>query len=80
MPRSMTSRRDSTGSRLTAPSASVTIRDPGSSLGVSSTTGSEPHLPFGGMRASSTPDPKEQGLTAREFFTETKAVYATVIR
>jgi acyl-CoA reductase-like NAD-dependent aldehyde dehydrogenase len=44
-----------------------------------STTGSEPHLPFGGMKASSAPGPKEQGLTARDFFTETKAVYSTAL-
>ncbi len=42
-----------------------------------STTGSELHVPFGGMKSSSAPGPKEQGLTARDFFTETKAVYAT---
>lgn len=42
-----------------------------------STTGSELHVPFGGMKASSAPGPKEQGGTARDFFTETKAVYAT---
>lgn len=40
-----------------------------------STTGSELHLPFGGMRASSAPGPKEQGETARDFYTELKAVY-----
>ncbi len=42
-----------------------------------STTGSELHVPFGGMKASSSPGPKEQGGSARDFFTETKAVYAT---
>jgi acyl-CoA reductase-like NAD-dependent aldehyde dehydrogenase len=42
-----------------------------------STTGSELHVPFGGMKSSSAPGPKEQGQTARDFFTETKAVYAT---
>ena len=40
-----------------------------------STTGSELHVPFGGMKASSAPGPKEQGETAREFYTELKAVY-----
>ncbi|WP_157936731.1 aldehyde dehydrogenase family protein [Geodermatophilus chilensis] len=42
-----------------------------------STTGSELHVPFGGMKASSAPGPKEQGSAARDFFTETKAVYST---
>lgn len=45
-----------------------------------STTGSELHVPFGGMKASSAPGPKEQGQTARDFFTETKAIYATATR
>jgi alpha-ketoglutaric semialdehyde dehydrogenase len=40
-----------------------------------STTGSELHVPFGGMKASSSPGPKEQGETARDFYTELKAIY-----
>ncbi|WP_162829985.1 aldehyde dehydrogenase family protein [Amycolatopsis palatopharyngis] len=44
------------------------------------TTGSELHVPFGGMKSSSAPGPKEQGQTARDFFTETKAIYATAVR
>lgn len=40
-----------------------------------STTGSELHVPFGGMKASSAPGPKEQGETARDFYTELKAIY-----
>lgn len=43
------------------------------------TTGTELHVPFGGMKASSAPGPKEQGNTARDFYTETKAIYATAI-
>jgi len=42
-----------------------------------STTGSELHVPFGGLGTSSTPGPKEQGHVARDFFTELKAVYST---
>ncbi|WP_157937008.1 aldehyde dehydrogenase family protein [Geodermatophilus chilensis] len=42
-----------------------------------STTGSELHVPFGGMKSSSAPGPKEQGAAARDFFTETKAVYSS---
>jgi len=40
-----------------------------------STTGSELHAPFGGMKASSSQAPREQGETARDFFTESKTVY-----
>jgi acyl-CoA reductase-like NAD-dependent aldehyde dehydrogenase len=40
------------------------------------TTGAEPHVPFGGMKASSLHS-REQGRAAREFFTETKTVYLT---
>lgn len=40
------------------------------------TTGAEPHVPFGGRRASTTAgSPHEQGATAREFYTWTKTVY-----
>lgn len=39
------------------------------------TTGSEPHVPFGGMRESSSQGPHEQGETARDFFTELKTAY-----
>ena len=40
------------------------------------TTGTEPHVPFGGRRWSGSPDaPREQGPTAREFFTWVKTVY-----
>jgi aldehyde dehydrogenase (NAD+) len=40
------------------------------------TTGSEPHVPFGGRRSSgSAGAPPEQGQTAREFFTWVKTVY-----
>lgn len=45
-----------------------------------STTGSELHVPFGGMKASSTPGPREQGMTSRDFYTETRAVYASMSR
>lgn len=40
-----------------------------------STTGSELHAPFGGVKASSSQAPREQGETAEEFFTESKTVY-----
>jgi alpha-ketoglutaric semialdehyde dehydrogenase len=41
------------------------------------TTGNEPHVPFGGRRASgSAGAPPENGQTARDFFTWVKAVYA----
>ena len=40
------------------------------------TTGTEPHVPFGGRRMSGSADaPREQGQTAREFFTWVKTVY-----
>ncbi|MDE3100625.1 MAG: aldehyde dehydrogenase family protein [Chloroflexota bacterium] len=38
------------------------------------TAGLEPHVPFGGMKASSAGG-REQGKTARDFFTEWKTVY-----
>jgi aldehyde dehydrogenase (NAD+) len=40
----------------------------------SETAGSEPQVPFGGMKASSSHS-REQGKTARDFFTEVKTVY-----
>jgi aldehyde dehydrogenase (NAD+) len=40
-----------------------------------STTGSELHAPFGGVKASSSQAPREQGETAEDFFTESKTVY-----
>lgn len=40
----------------------------------SETTGAEPHVPFGGMRASSA-GYREQGEAAAEFFTDVKTVY-----
>lgn len=40
-----------------------------------STTGSELHAPFGGVKASSAQAPREQGETARDFFTEHKTLY-----
>jgi aldehyde dehydrogenase (NAD+) len=36
--------------------------------------GAEPHVPFGGVKASSTGS-REQGKAAAEFFTETKTIY-----
>jgi acyl-CoA reductase-like NAD-dependent aldehyde dehydrogenase len=42
----------------------------------SETTGAEPHVPFGGMKQSSSHS-REQGKAAREFFTDTKTVYMT---
>lgn len=45
-----------------------------------STTGSELHVPFGGMKSSSAPGAREQGMTARDFYTNVRAVYATAIR
>jgi alpha-ketoglutaric semialdehyde dehydrogenase len=43
----------------------------------SETTGAEPHVPFGGMKQSSSHS-REQGKAAREFFTDTKTVYVSV--
>jgi alpha-ketoglutaric semialdehyde dehydrogenase len=40
----------------------------------SETAGAEPHVPFGGMKASSSHS-REQGRAAMDFFTETKTVY-----
>jgi alpha-ketoglutaric semialdehyde dehydrogenase len=40
----------------------------------SETTGSEPQVPFGGMKSSSSHS-REQGKSARDFFTETKTVF-----
>lgn len=40
-----------------------------------STTGSELHAPFGGVKASSAQAPREQGETARDFFTVSKTIY-----
>jgi aldehyde dehydrogenase (NAD+) len=42
----------------------------------SETTGAEPHVPFGGMKGSSSHS-REQGKAAREFYTDTKTVYLT---
>jgi aldehyde dehydrogenase (NAD+) len=39
------------------------------------TTGSEPHVPFGGISAASAQGPPEQGQTARDFFTQIKTAY-----
>jgi aldehyde dehydrogenase (NAD+) len=38
-------------------------------------TGAEAHVPFGGLKASSSPGPREQGGTARDFYTEIKTAY-----
>ncbi len=43
------------------------------------TTSAELHMPFGGMRASSAPGPAEQGMAAREFFTETRTVISNAV-
>lgn len=40
----------------------------------SETSGADPHVPFGGVKASGT-GPKEQGRAAREFFTHQTTVY-----
>jgi aldehyde dehydrogenase (NAD+) len=40
----------------------------------SETAGAEPHVPFGGMKGSSSYS-REQGKAAAEFFTQTKTVY-----
>ncbi|MCD6639782.1 MAG: aldehyde dehydrogenase family protein, partial [Nocardioides sp.] len=40
----------------------------------SETTGADPHVPFGGVKASGY-GPKEQGRASREFFTTTTTVY-----
>lgn len=43
------------------------------------TSGSELHLPFGGMRDSSAPGPPEQGMSARDFYTDLRTVLSTPI-
>ncbi len=43
------------------------------------TTGGEPHVPFGGMRDSSSQAPREQGQTARDFFTKLKTAYIEAV-
>jgi len=67
-------------------SASIFTRDLGKALrfvqeiqaGIvhvnSETAGAEPHVPFGGMKGSSSYS-REQGKSAREFFTQVKTVY-----
>ncbi|CAA9539151.1 MAG: Aldehyde dehydrogenase [uncultured Thermomicrobiales bacterium] len=67
-------------------SASIFTRDLGRALGFvreiqagivhvnSETAGAEPHVPFGGMKGSSSYS-REQGKSAREFFTQVKTVY-----
>jgi len=67
-------------------SASLFTRDLGTALSFvrgiqagivhvnSETAGAEPHVPFGGMKGSSSYS-REQGKAAREFFTQTKTVY-----
>jgi aldehyde dehydrogenase (NAD+) len=42
-------------------------------------TATELHLPFGGAKASSAPGPPEQGMSARDFYTETRTVFSTAI-
>ncbi|WP_162460170.1 MULTISPECIES: aldehyde dehydrogenase family protein [unclassified Mycolicibacterium] len=39
------------------------------------TPGSEPHVPFGGTKESSGQAPAEQGLSARDFFTNSRTVF-----
>ncbi|WP_374562360.1 aldehyde dehydrogenase family protein [Sinobaca sp. H24] len=41
------------------------------------TTGSEPHVPFGGMKDSSSHS-REQGKAAKEFFTSIKTISTTI--
>ncbi|MDQ3044126.1 MAG: aldehyde dehydrogenase family protein, partial [Chloroflexota bacterium] len=67
-------------------SASIFTRDLGKALrfvreiqaGIvhvnSETAGAEPHVPFGGMKGSSSYS-REQGKAARDFYTQTKTVY-----
>jgi aldehyde dehydrogenase (NAD+) len=67
-------------------SASIFTRDLGRALAFareiqagivhinSETAGAEPHVPFGGMKGSSSYS-REQGKAAREFFTQLKTVY-----
>jgi aldehyde dehydrogenase (NAD+) len=40
------------------------------------TAGVDPHVPFGGRKRSSY-GPREQGSSARHFFTQTKTAYLT---
>lgn len=39
------------------------------------TTGAELHVPFGGVKDSTGPGPREMGESAREFFTDTRTVH-----
>jgi len=67
-------------------SASIFTRDIGKALGFiqkiqagivhvnSETAGAEPHVPFGGYKGSSSYS-REQGKSAREFYTQVKTVY-----
>jgi acyl-CoA reductase-like NAD-dependent aldehyde dehydrogenase len=40
-----------------------------------STPGADPHMPFGGLKASSASSYREQGEAAAQFFTEEQTVY-----
>ncbi|MBE8515965.1 aldehyde dehydrogenase family protein [Amycolatopsis sp. H6(2020)] len=59
---------------LRAVSAAIELLDVGVLHINSETAGADPHVPFGGAKASAF-GPKEQGRAAREFFTTTKTVY-----
>ncbi|WP_269476440.1 aldehyde dehydrogenase family protein [Phytohabitans suffuscus] len=59
---------------LAAVSAAMETLDVGVLHINSETAGADPHVPFGGNKASGF-GPKEQGGAAREFFTTTKTIY-----
>lgn len=43
------------------------------------TTGTELHMPFGGMKSSSMPGPAEQGMAARDFYTDVRSVFSNAL-
>ncbi|MFF7944711.1 aldehyde dehydrogenase family protein [Nocardia gamkensis] len=61
---------------LTAALAAVDSMDVGVLHVNSETAGADPHVPFGGVKASGM-GPKEQGEAARDFFTQSTTVYLT---
>lgn len=61
---------------LTAALAAIDCVDVGVLHVNSETAGADPHVPFGGVKASGM-GPKEQGEAARDFFTQSTTVYLT---
>ncbi len=63
---------------LRATTAAIATLDVGVLHINSETAGADPHVPFGGTKASGF-GPKEQGRAAREFFTRTTTVYLQAV-